>query len=639
MSIYTRKLFNRGGPVSSRGVGITSGLATPKRGYVDRPGSYSGDLLSESSLPDVDKIGQKYKSNLEMLKSLDIVPERKPFSRLDATAPALLNLFGGLMSGKSYQGGLGGAFDIAGQALQSSTPLFAEAIKAKQEYDAKDPDAALKQTALSLALEKDDPDFEYKVIGDRLVKINLKDNTTSVEQDFSEEDLQKFDFKVVNNRLVKVDKVSGETSLEQDFSEDTKKVEYTDPTEVTVEVINDQGDKSQISALRTFDKTSNEFTYQNAATGETLSKGTFNVVRDQEKEAESKTGVQGVITIGDKSYDTTFIQTGREFFVLDPVPTSDTFGQTVPLSAIDELSSYDIKPSKDILSKEEQIAVVEAEDNIETSNNLAEPILQTFITDGNNAGIKEKKYMTQKNLLDSSAFGTAVEQRTNFLTLLETFEIDELLPDTYELFANALKVQNVPATETSIALAKQGVLNVATQWSQQLNKSEFGLIIDSGPKVSLTKEGQELLIQLNILDQQIKRETADIVLEGLAAGDSPTQILKDAKEFQDQQYDDMMNRETTTGAELGRLFDIVQGYDSIKGTDFFNRQEKVTLDGVKGVSLGELYDNGQIKFFGYADPETGLLEALDGKMIDNNLQKNKPIYAITFNDEIYYRAF
>ena len=42
MSIYTRKLFNRGGQVSSRGVGITSGLATPKRGYVDRPGSYQG---------------------------------------------------------------------------------------------------------------------------------------------------------------------------------------------------------------------------------------------------------------------------------------------------------------------------------------------------------------------------------------------------------------------------------------------------------------------------------------------------------------------------------------------------------------------------------------------------------------------
>jgi len=638
MSIYTRRLFNKGGQVSSRGVGITSGLDTPKRGYVDKPGSYSGDLLSESSLPDIDKIGQKYKSNLEMLKSLDIVPERKPFSRLDAAAPALLNLFGGLMSGKSYQGGLGGALDIAGQALQSSTPLFAEAIKAKQEYDAKDPDAALKQTALSLALEKDDPEFEYKVINDRLVKINLKDNTTEVLEDFSQEDLEKFDFKVVNDRLVKVDKVSGATSIEQDFSEDTKKVEYTDPTEVTVEVINDQGDKSQIPALRTFDKTSNEFTYQNAATGETLNKGTFNVVRDQEKEAEAKTGVQGNLVIGDKSYDTTFIQTGKEFFVLDPRPTSDTFGQTIPLSAIDELSSYDIKPSQDILSQDEQIAVVEAEDNIETANNLAEPILQKYVEDGNEAGIKEQKYIFQKNVLESSAFGTAVEQRTNFLRFLKTFGVDESIPDVYELAENLLKVGNVPATEVNIALSKTGVLNIATQWSQQLNKSEFGLIIDSGPKVALTKEGQELLIQLNVLDQQIKRETADIVLEGLADGKAPTEILKEAKEFQDQQYSDMMNKETEIGAELNRLFNIVQGYENIKGEDFFNRQEEIQLDGEK-VSLGELYDNDQIKFIGYADPQTGMLEALDGSQIDAGVEKNKPIYAITFNDEVYYRAF
>ena len=51
MAVLNRKLFNRGGPVSSRGVGITSGLATPKRGYVDGPGSYQGEKDAESSLP------------------------------------------------------------------------------------------------------------------------------------------------------------------------------------------------------------------------------------------------------------------------------------------------------------------------------------------------------------------------------------------------------------------------------------------------------------------------------------------------------------------------------------------------------------------------------------------------------------
>jgi hypothetical protein len=35
MSVLNRKMFNRGGPVSSRGVGITSGLM-PIRGYERR---------------------------------------------------------------------------------------------------------------------------------------------------------------------------------------------------------------------------------------------------------------------------------------------------------------------------------------------------------------------------------------------------------------------------------------------------------------------------------------------------------------------------------------------------------------------------------------------------------------------------
>ena len=159
MSIYKRRLFNRGGQVSSRGVGITSGLVPVQR--FDNGG---------------EAIKDKYQSTLDTLRSLDIVPERKPFNRLDATAPALLNLFGGLMSGKSYEGGLSGAFDIAGQALQSSTPLFAEAIKAKQEYDATDPEATIKNLALSKALE---PDPTPEISGSQVVKyVDPADNKT-----------------------------------------------------------------------------------------------------------------------------------------------------------------------------------------------------------------------------------------------------------------------------------------------------------------------------------------------------------------------------------------------------------------------------------------------------------------------------
>lgn len=144
MSVLNRRLFNRGGRViSSRGVGITSGLVP----------SYAHGGLHEEAGGKAETIKQKYNSTLDTLRSLDIVPERQPFNKFQNIAPAALDFFGNLMSGKSYQGGLGGGLEIAGESLKSASPLFAEALKNKQEYDATDPEAALKNLALTKAFE------------------------------------------------------------------------------------------------------------------------------------------------------------------------------------------------------------------------------------------------------------------------------------------------------------------------------------------------------------------------------------------------------------------------------------------------------------------------------------------------------
>ena len=113
MSVLKRNMFNRGG-FAHRGTGITSGLA-PIKGY---------------------KTGG--------------------ISKREAYAPAWQSLFGGMMSGKSLQGGWGGAFDILGQATQQSAPLFAQA-------------------AQTMAAQKDDDDlYDYKVVGKNIVKINKR---------------------------------------------------------------------------------------------------------------------------------------------------------------------------------------------------------------------------------------------------------------------------------------------------------------------------------------------------------------------------------------------------------------------------------------------------------------------------------
>ena len=155
MSVLGRKLFNRGGQVSSRGVGITSGLVPVQK--FDKGG-----------------IAEKYASSLETLKGLNLIPQREEFNKLQAFSPALIKIGAGLMSGRSFQGGAGGGLDILGQSVGGATPEIQQAIAMKQQYDATDPEEGLRQMALQMALEKDDPRFQYKVIGDRLAKIDTK---------------------------------------------------------------------------------------------------------------------------------------------------------------------------------------------------------------------------------------------------------------------------------------------------------------------------------------------------------------------------------------------------------------------------------------------------------------------------------
>jgi len=171
MAVLGRKLFNRGGQVSSRGVGITSGLATPVRGY-----KFGGSALNQEKLTADAKIpetglSEKIQSNMEMLRSTGLFPERKPFNTKQALSPALLDLGGRLLAGRSFQGGFGGALDIAGQSLAGSTPLLSQALQEKRAYESTDPDAQMKQLALQLAL-KDDP--EASITGEKITTV-MKD--------------------------------------------------------------------------------------------------------------------------------------------------------------------------------------------------------------------------------------------------------------------------------------------------------------------------------------------------------------------------------------------------------------------------------------------------------------------------------
>ena len=140
-------------------MGITSGLV-PRY-------SHGGPVSEHTSVTD------KFTDNMEMLRGLNLYQPRT-FDAKENMTPYLLDLSARLLGGTSKRGGIGGALEIGGQAMAGANPLLSQALQNKRQFEATDQEAPLKQMALQMALEKDDPRFEYKVIGDRLAKIDTK---------------------------------------------------------------------------------------------------------------------------------------------------------------------------------------------------------------------------------------------------------------------------------------------------------------------------------------------------------------------------------------------------------------------------------------------------------------------------------
>ncbi len=160
MSVFNRRMFNRGGYVH-RGTGITSGL-TPVQRFDN------GGEVDRKTMQDF------FQENREMLSQY--YQPQQPQNRFAAASPALLALGSALLSGKSYQGGLGGGLDILGQGLDKATPYFDQMVQARRsEKNAQRKEQFnLDMQALEYARADkaaDDKKYEPITFGDTLLRL------------------------------------------------------------------------------------------------------------------------------------------------------------------------------------------------------------------------------------------------------------------------------------------------------------------------------------------------------------------------------------------------------------------------------------------------------------------------------------
>ena len=110
----------------------TAGLLELDSNTVNTGPEPAGNVLSAPfKARDFSEIFAEKQGILEALR-----PPTQEFSKFDAAAPALMTFFGNLMSGKSFQSGFSGAFDIAGHALTQATPQFDPALESKSAEEA-----------------------------------------------------------------------------------------------------------------------------------------------------------------------------------------------------------------------------------------------------------------------------------------------------------------------------------------------------------------------------------------------------------------------------------------------------------------------------------------------------------------------
>jgi hypothetical protein len=507
MAVLNRKLFNRGGPVSSRGVGITSGLVPVQR-------------FQEGG--EATAIGDAYRKNLAMLQSLGITPEREPFSRLAAASPALLTLGSGLLSGKSLQGGIGGALDILGQATGAAAPQFGEAIRAKQVYDATDPEAGLKEMALQMALKEKpanklksfEPVYgtfgtgENKQTGYGFAKVF--ENGVVYEyagQDFSDftrlavpetpKDETFFKAEKVSIRKKPVFDQSGEvlepagepfdvffqsgnqggfkfTGLDKkgDFSSD--KYEIYDPDgnfDFLQNIkIKRKGSDIEEDASQVFNKDTG-FMETRLTDGTVLDKQTFTITEvSDKKEVYSQKPYK--ITINGTEYDTTARQEGTETFVFDPRPKSTTQGQFININEIEGVESFFESKTANFRSTAEEIELLKEKGRVEDELKTASEAYDKILSDSKSADEQLANYDTALLVLDTATTGSYAPQRNALLRFFQTFGLDETMPGMYKGLETAFNAGKTASTEVLEALSMNAFIKNAQRYDDRLNQTE-----------------------------------------------------------------------------------------------------------------------------------------------------------------------
>ena len=570
-AVLDRELFkNQDSTGTSRGTGITSGLV------------------------------DDFKSNLETLRQLDLVPERKPFDAFDAYAPALMTFFGAL--GQPAQPGAPGPISAAtqqiGQAAIASAPLFGQAAQAKAAFDASDPEAGLKEMALNMAIEESKNKTEPRklksyneIFGDFTDAAGTISDADGIAMVYDNGDIEY----IYNGQIYDTFKSKGEkpeTVPEKFYA--GKEVTLRNKTDgTTVSAIlqtSDLGnhrliglgddkktfnfndyefdeesatqfkqnlklkiDGQVVDAFQSYDKNLNEVVIKRLDNNEVLTPGTFTLVSDDEKNPEFFASTNYDVTINGETQRMAGIQVDDTIFVFNEA------GQKVDVSTLDGFGGVieaKVQPYESVNEANEKMM---AEKNYEAQIEIAQDSFKKITSDGDAATSAIKNYNQALRFIENATTGSFAEQRAGVVRFLETFNVQELAPDAYNTIKAALAAGNTAPTELLNQAAKEAFLTSAQRYDDRLNNTEVRILQQANFNLALSPQGQKLMIELAKGSDQIKANGAAIVraLSAGTGGDMDYII----SEFGDVLGEDLINEIRASDKDGDGKLDIIQSVD------------------------------------------------------------------------------
>ena len=182
-----RPMFRKGGPVDSRGTGITSGLDTPKRGMVDEPGKYSQDANTGlDALNLINRLRTQAAENIPMPKPEFTVSD---FLRLAGRG---FELAGAPSQGKGIKGLIATASPTLGKiGVDVAGSLDKRMAAAKQRRDKQISDTVTTGAALEVAKIKANKPFETQFRAEKISDFYDKQIEAEKDPDKKQELLKK----------------------------------------------------------------------------------------------------------------------------------------------------------------------------------------------------------------------------------------------------------------------------------------------------------------------------------------------------------------------------------------------------------------------------------------------------------------